>query len=357
MISPDRRTVRQFRKQLMLKNPLPSLWMGYQDYRANRKYATAEKRILVVRHAYKNPRVYDFLLDWLAQEFPDIRTVFELRQISYRTSDWSRYCLLIPWLPDPVQQWSLQAYHQTQQLTALCDERGIPSINRVDRLLNATKAEGARRIGSVGIRVPKMAEIHDEREFKETLLGLHLPLFVRENWGHGGNICRADTMEQIQKIDIKSFSRPVAVEFIETQNPVDGLYRKYRYIAAGAEGVTASLHVRRTWMVHGSKCEFSEAIREEEVAFINNPDPNHKVLQEARKALDLDFVAFDYSYDPTGRLVVWEGNPYPKIHWSEGRKKYKRPAIQRTLAAMVKMYLQKASLSVPPKINEILRYS
>ncbi len=356
MFSRHRKTVRKFRKQLKLQNPLPSLYLWYQDHHRNQRYATAKKRILVVRHAHKNPGVYHLLLDWLAEELPETRAVFELRQLPCQIRDWSSYLLLVSWLPDPVQQWSPRAYKQTQQLTAACDEHEIPIINRVENLTNAVKSEGARRMGSVGIRTPKMAVIGDEAQFKETLLGLSLPLFVREDWGHGGNIYRVDTMDQVQQLNILDFTRPVAVEFIETQNPNDGLYRKYRYVAAGDEGVAASLHVRKFWMVHGSNCEFSDALRDEELTFLRQPDPNHEILQRARRALDLDFVAFDYSYDPDGQLVVWEANPHPIIHFSKGLRRYRIPAVQRTLAAMVKMYLKKSGMLIPSRLDEILSY-
>jgi len=355
-LSHHAKNLRRIRKQLQLKNPFPSLWLGYQDHQVNRRYATADKRILVIRHAHKNPNVYQVVLDWLAEEFPHLRTLFELGQIPCQVYDWSSYLLLVSWLPDPVQQWSPQAYLQAKNLTEKCDENGIPIINRVENLTNAVKADGSRLIGSVGIRTPKTVVIEDVAQFKETLMGLNLPLFVRENWGHGGKMFRADTMDQVQKMDLDIFFRPVAVEFIETQNQADGYYRKYRYIAAGEDGVPASLHVRKSWIVHGSNCEFSESLRDEELTFIHHADPNHHIFQRARKALNLDFVAFDYSYAPDGQLVVWEGNPHPIIHLSQGIRTYRKPAVVRTLAAMVKMYLKKSGLPIPLKLDEILAF-
>jgi hypothetical protein len=339
-----------------LRDPLAPVRLWYQDFQSNRRYATAKKKILVVRHPHKNPGFYNIILDWLAEELPGIRALFELRQITCRVPDWSSYILHIPWLQDPVQQWSPKAYLQAKRLAAKCDEKEIPIINRVENLLNVTKSNGSLRIASAGIRTPRTIVIENIDDFKETLLGLSLPLIVREDWGHGGSMYRADRMDQIRKMDLASFSRPIAVEFLDTQNKVDGLYRKYRYIAAGDEGVTASLHVQKSWIVRGSNCEFSKALRDEELAFINNSDPNHKILQRARRALDLDFVAFDYSYDHTGQLVVWEGNPYPTIHFSKGSRTYRKPAVQRTLAAIVKMYLKKSGIPIHlhPRIDEIL---
>ena len=49
-------------------------------------------------------------------------------------------------------------------------------------------------------------------------------------------------------------------------------------------------------------------------------------------------MAFDYSYDHTGRLVVWEGNPFPHIQFGSHHRQYRWPAVERGLAAMTRLY-------------------
>ncbi len=320
----------------------------------NRRFATADQRFLVVRHPSKNPFFYDVLLHWLEQSFPAVRSLFELRTIPFHIPHGSNYVLHIPWLQDPVQKWSPTVYRQANRLATQCDDLGIPIINRVDRLPNAVKSTGARLIGSAGIRTPKMALIDNADEFRETHGGLELPLLVREDWGHGGLVCRADTSAEVQKLPLRRFSRPVAVEFIDVQSRRDRLYRKYRYVAAGDLGIAHSMHVCKGWKAKGTEAEYTDALRDEELAYTSCPDPNHEQLQAARVALGLDFVAFDYSYDLAGRLIVWEANPYPHIHFSNTRRLYRRPATIRTLAAMVSLYFMRAALSVPAEIEELL---
>jgi hypothetical protein len=114
------------------------------------------------------------------------------------------------------------------------------------------------------------------------------------------------------------------------------------------------MHVQRNWLVHGSKCEFSDELKDEELAYINTPNANHEKLQRARRALELDFVAFDYSYDRDGELIVWEANPYPFLHFSKGARRYRVASLERVLAAVVKLYLLKSGLPVHARIDELL---
>ncbi len=144
------------------------------------------------------------------------------------------------------------------------------------------------------------------------------------------------------------------MEFLETRDPRDGFYRKYRYVAAGDTGVPLHLHVKDHWFVKGANQLYSEEIRNEDVAYISGPDPNHEALQRARRALKLDFVAFDYSYDRAGRLVVWEANPYPYFHFIGGRRAYRSPAVERAFAAILKLYHERSGLPVPGEVERLL---
>jgi hypothetical protein len=295
------------------------------------------------------------LLAWLGDNYPDIRARFELRLLPWAIREWRRYVLHVPWLQDPVQAWSPTAYRQAQRLAAECDARQIPIINRVERLANAGKAHGAQLIAATGIRTARIVRISDCEVFRQTRSGLRLPLFVREDWRHGGPIFRADTPSECLRLPLERFHRPVAVEFIDVRDPRDGLYRKYRYVAAGDIGFPISMHPCRHWCAKGTHTEFNADLRDEELAFLTQPDPQHQRLQAARRALGLDFVAFDYSYDREGTLVVWEANPYPHIQFGSEHRQYRWPAVARVLAAMANLYLSRAGLSVPSELAELLQ--
>lgn len=332
---------------------LPGLYAGMAlwDALRNLRHAWGERRFLVLHHPAKQPFMYDVLLDWLAVFHPDVRALFELHVLPFPVRDWSRYALHLPWLQDPVEAWSPATYRRAARLAAACDRHGVPVVNRVESLRNAAKSEGSRRIASAGFRTPRMARIDDPAEFRRTLLGIPLPLFVREDEGHGGPMLRADTADEARALALESFRRPVAVELVDLRGPGDGLYRKYRYVVAGETGVRQSLHVSRAWAARGSDTVFDEALRDEEVAFVEGPEPEHERFVAARKALGLDFVAFDYSLDASGRPVVWEANPFPFLHFVGGRRRYRRAATERVLAAMVALYLSRAGMEVPPDFS------
>jgi hypothetical protein len=312
---------------------------------------------LVVRRWQPKPHFYAVVLQWIAANYPELRPLFYLTTLPYRLPQRNPFVLHIPWLQDPVQRWSFLRYEQANRLAGECDVRSIPVINRVDRLINATKSVGARLMGEAGIRTPKTAAISDPAEFRDTLLGIPLPLFVRDDWGHGGAMLRADTRAEAIALPVERFQRPIAVELIDIPDRRDGLYRKYRYFAAGSRGVTHHLQVSEGWLTRGSHRVKSDRTREEELSFINRPDPNHDLLQKARRALGLDLVAFDYGYDHDGKVVVWEANPYPSIPpFSKRGLAYRNGALDRTMAAMLALYLEAAGLPVSQALSRRAAY-
>lgn len=309
-------------------------------------------RLLIVRHRKYQRRFYDVIPRWIAANAPQLAPLFDVRELPVRIKDWSPYVLHTAWLQDPVEQWSQETYGQAAALAAACDERGIAVLNRVDRLGHAVKSVGARLMAAAGVNVPRMAPIDDRREFQESLLGLRLPLFIREDWGHSRNVFRVDAPADVERIAWHAFERPLAVEIVDVRNERDGLHRKYRYFAAGDVGVSQHVQTSAEWITRGENRVITPQTRDEELAYVTRPDPHHELLQRARRALGLDLVAFDYGYDREGRMVVWEANPFPTIVFGTRRLVYRNPAIHRTLLAITRLYLDAAGLAVPELIDE-----
>lgn len=332
-----------------------------RDAAVNRRFAKAERRFLVTRHPAMHPRFYDVILDWLAARVPEVRGRFELGMLPLLDPDLGRFVLHVPWLQDPVQRWSPRAYDQAIRLTARFDRRGVPTVNRVERLLHASKSEGARRMAEAGVRTPRTIPIADPDLFRRTLLGLEPPLLLRDDWEHApadalrtGRVVRCDSAAEARAVDLSRFARPVAMEFVETRDPRDGLFRKYRCVVAGGRSVPHHLLVQEHWFVKGQEQLYSEAIRDEDVAYLSAPDPNHALFRRARESLGLDVVSFDYGYDREGRPVVFEANPYAFFHFLDGRRAYRRPAVERTFAAIVSHYHAVARLPEPPDLAPLL---
>jgi hypothetical protein len=317
-----------------------------------RRAARPRSKFLIVRHRKYQRRFFDIILRWVAANLPELSPLFDVRELPTTVGDWTRYAVHAAWLQDPVEQWSAEAYEQALALQSDCDARGIPVINRVDRLLNATKSRGARLMTAIGVNTPRMAPIVDRREFEASLLGLKLPLFVREDWGHSRNVFRVDVPADLPRIPWSTFERPLAIEIVDVCDPDDGLYRKYRYVAADDLGVSHHLQSSHEWITRGENRVMTPATRDDELRYITQADPHHELLQRARRALGLDLVAFDYGYTLDGRMIVWEANPFPTIVFGTRRLVYRNPAIHRTLLAIVRMYLSAARLPIPAAIDD-----
>ena len=76
----------------------------------------------------------------------------------------------------------------------------------------------------------------------------------------------------------------------------------------------------------------------------------------ATGALGLDIVAFDYSYTPSGELVVWEANPLPFIQFLKRNHRYRARSVERTFAAMAHLYYTRAGLAVPDDVLALLAF-
>ncbi len=149
-------------------------------------------RMLVVRHPTYRHDFYQVIDNWIRHFGGPHAGLLDVRDLPLDLNPQQQggqpYGAMVPWLQDPVQHWSPECYAQTLALQQQCDARQIPVLNRVERLAHAGKARGAELMQSVGLRVPRMALITDPQEFRETLLGVPLPLFVREDWGHRGPV-------------------------------------------------------------------------------------------------------------------------------------------------------------------------
>lgn len=319
------------------------------------------RKILTLRHPVKKPEFYQVFLNWVKVNYPRYSGLFELRLLPCglaHSADYrADYLLCLPWLQDPVQSWSPLAFAQTRALEDQFRAAGLPVLNSVADLSNASKLEGSRRMAAAGLPMPRMVEVGDWDAFRQDLAGLKLPLLLRDNAGHGGTILRFETRAGLDGVSLDDFRQPVAAEIVEVKSS-DGLYRKYRYYAVGPYGISHHIFANTHWVTRGRNRVFNAQTRAEELAYISGPDPHHAAFQRAREALGLDFVAFDYGYTPAGELIVWEANPYPYIRWPrpKGQSEYRSAALHRTLAAMLLLYLERAGLEPLPELRAIACY-
>lgn len=327
--------------------------MSLRDKRINRQWKTSGERFLVVRHAARQPYFYGQFLDFVAGHYPDLRRLFELHLLPCRLRDPSKYILQLAWLQDPLEEWSPRGYRQAFRLQQDCDRQEVPIVNRVDCHKNASKLEGARRIARAGLRTPRMAPIADMRQFADTLCGLELPLLIRENYGHGGTNFLVRSRADVAGIPWHKFRCPLAVEFIDVSSPRDGTCKRYRFFAGGDIGISQTIQISLGWEARRQTRMDSNLADDEEYEYVTTPNPHRKHFLAARELLGLDLVAFDYSYDREGHIVVWEANPYPHVALSSRKNRVHAPWLTaRTFALMLSCYLQKAGLTLPDGLRE-----
>ena len=328
----------------------------WRDARHNRRWVTGGDRFLVIRHAGRQPYFYEYMLRWMEEEYPEQRALFDLRLLPYRVTERGPWRLLISWLQDPLRSWSPRGYKQAMRLTGDCDRLGIPIVNRVDCHENADKFEGLRRIEQAGLRTAKRCEIHELTRHPEHHGTFGPPFIIRERGGHGGRVDLVRDWSEYNRVPLDRFRDPIALEFVDVKDPRDGFCRRYRYIVAGELGVPQNMQVSEGWEARGSRCVYSDRLRMEEIEYASMPRPEHARFVAARRLLGLDFVAFDFSYDRNGQMVVWEANLYPHLHFPRDlRRQHQHAPTRLVFAIQLALYLTQAGLELPTRLRDTLR--
>lgn len=239
-----------------------------------------------------------------------------------------------------------------------CQHRGLGVINDLSQLRNTSKSLGAQLMRAPGLRTPQHVSITDPTSFRNDYAGLEFPLLIRDDRGHGQAAILVKTPDDLAAVDFSQFNSPIAVEFIDTRSEDDGLFRKYRYVAAGEIGVPRHLIANDSWEVRPQRRLMNAKLRDEELEYVNAPDPNHAVLQTARRALGLDVVGFDYSYDRQGRIVVWEANPFLNLNYpAQAKASHINLSVRRSFAVVAWLYCVRAGISVPDGIASMLDHA
>lgn len=321
------------------------------DAYQNAKWCGAGPRILVARHAGRHPHRQHYYLDWLAREFPAVRALFELHLLPCKVRDWARYCLYIPWFQDPAVDWmSPAAYSRALELEAECATREIPVINSVEATTNCIRSVAAEKLADAGIRTPRVVTITNPQRFLKDLGGLSVPFILRDDCGHGKSVQLIRDRSDLDTIRFDHMRHPIAVEWVDVSEP-DGTFHKCRFVVAGDMGVRRHRIVSRHWEVRAQKRVATEATKQAELDFLMAEATEHLVLDHVRRCLNLQWAAFDYSFDPQGDLVLWETNSYPCLSFPHAAENaYTHPYVERSLAAMTHMYLTTAGLPVPEEI-------
>jgi glutathione synthase/RimK-type ligase-like ATP-grasp enzyme len=255
--------------------------------------------------------------------------------------------LFIPWLQDPVRERNHALFLQIKELERQYEKIGVPIINPVEVLSNSIKSRALEAIARTGLRTARVVQIDQGSIFEMIAANVGLPFIVRNDQGHGGYVRLVQNPEDFQVLAWDRLPHPIALEFIDTRSE-DGLFRKYRYLLTGDTGISRHIVISKSWCVHAQGRVHHKQYIEEELKFVNSENPYHDQLNKARQALGIDYVAFDYSLDQQGNLIVWEPNPFPTL-WAPFNARdsyftYQKECIDKVYSHILRYYLERASI-------------
>ena len=328
------------------------------DTLENRRWVVAgDPHFLVLRH-WRDPRMYETLLRWMEINFPEVRSCFYRRTWPVRLIDLENASIVIPWLQDPVPNWSIDVHAGLCSFADSAYAHDIPVFNHPASQLNAARRTTSELLSGLDIRVPKVMLIESEQDLLRIWNEFSGPVILRSHWGHGGTFLKLERGELPDWRFVSTLTNAAAIEYIDTSDE-QGLFTKFRYLAAGTRGISAHRITSVAWEVRGSNKLLHDKQLADEQHYMEYLDVNHKIFQKARVALGLDLVAFDYSYDREGRIVIWEGNPNPGISFGSHaeRLRYRHAAFHRCFAAMTCAYFDKAGLEAPKRLAALCDYS
>ena len=318
-----------------------------QDARHNRNVDVSEPHILVVRHQGEEANYNDPYLSWLSERFPAVAARFYLARLPAHNHPLQHVRLLVPWLQDPFRERFPVGYTFARLLEQRCRLRNIPVVNPVRSLSNSAKSRALPTIGKVGVRCARVIQIRSVPAFVKDMGGMKPPFFIREDFLHGTPLHLVEAPEDLDGVEWNTIRNPIAVEFIDARS-ADGYYRKYRYIMFGDEGIRRHVVVAGHWCVQPDNRILTQESIAEELEFVGAPETSHDIFNRARKALGLDVVAFDYSYDRQGQLLVWEPNPLATFWGSfnvTDDYAYQLPLRDRLYTGLTNYYLSRAGLT------------
>jgi hypothetical protein len=315
-------------------------------------------RVLVVRHPGKRSYTYRDFLQWVSHNVPELRDRMEFRHLPLRSCDWNKIGLVAGWTADTLDTWSPTGYRQAIALTESARSRGIPVVNAIHSMTQATKAASTEAWRSAGLLAPRCQLITDARAFSESPDGFEYPFLVRDARGHGRPSFMVRSRDELKLVEWHRLLHPMACEFIETRSSLDGLYRKYRCIVAGGHAIPRHMIANHDWEVRPENRVVNTDLVEEELEFVRSEPDYQAQLVFACQMLDLDIAGIDYSFDATGRLVLWEANPVPNLNIPPNhRAGHLLPAVHRSFAAIAMLYLSKLKVDIPEAVHRELNSS
>lgn len=223
---------------------------------------------------------------------------------------------------DPLYELYPDVYAYAKRLEAICQEAGIPLINKPDALSNTSKSVQLNLLRQADFSVAKAYPFTDITELAH-IPREDYPVFIRVEAGHDsqGEFVQGpfDTYNELvlgyqpfmlqKREHVKNM---VAIQFIATQKN-NVYYNKFRCLATQHNVIKAYSYFSSHWYIHGDNAIKEPWTQDANQCFIRSTyTPQEEAFfLKAIRTLQFDFCAFDYGIKPNGEIVIWEANPHP----------------------------------------------
>ena len=183
--------------------------------------------------------------------------------------------------------------------------------------------------------------------------GLTFPLLLRSPGYHTGR--NFVLVEAVVDLAAAAASLPgdelLAIEYLDARGK-DGSARKYRVMMIAGQLYPLHLAISRNWKVHYFTSDMADKPdhRLEEAGFLGDMratlgNKAFAALERIRDTLGLDYAGIDFGVGRNGELLLFEANATMVISTpsSDERWAYRRSAVDRILAAVVAMIMDKST--------------
>jgi hypothetical protein len=194
-------------------------------------------------------------------------------------------------------------------------------INPPGALQRTTRDQVARRMtGIEGLRVPRIVRLHNPKPGAASAAVERarraFPVIVRRAGTHTGRII--GVAHNVAELDAAAAGSGefFIIEFVDFRGS-DGLYRKYRLWSLGGRTIFRHMLATDNWNVHVSERKRFMLGRpdliEEEMHLLERTDGAlpplvHKVFDDVKARMGLDFFGMDFGIAQDGQVVLFEAN-------------------------------------------------
>lgn len=242
---------------------------------------------------------------------------------------------------------------------AIVRRSAAPVINRPGAVSATGRVANAKHLGTLpGVVTPRTIATRraslmgPDSQSVLAQQGLGFPLLLRSPGFHTGrNFIQVATAAELAAAAAALPGDDVLVIGYLDARGSDGKARKYRVMIVDGRIYPLHLAVSRHWKVHYFTADMADNPdhRREDAAFLDDMPKALgakavEALERIRDALDLDYGGIDFGLGPDGEVLLFEANatmvvnpPDPDARWA-----YRRPAVERILAAARAMLITRA---------------